>query len=120
MTYKQGSIFAYIFITFMITSCARSMSPMEINEKLPRMTISKFITSHNQSENCVVLQSSRKYNAPIGLTVNQDLKNGAKGIDEWVRLDGGNAYRLVNYQWIQVDDHGSTQLLIEFDTLKCE
>ena len=56
----------------------------------------------------------------MGLTVNGDLKYGAKGIDEWVELDGGNAYVLVNYKWVTVDEHGSTQLHIEFDTMLCE
>jgi len=49
-----------------------------------------------------------------------DLIYGAKGIDEWVKLDGGNAYVLTNYKWVTVGNQGATQLYLEFDTLKCE
>jgi len=43
-----------------------------------------------------------------------------RGVDEWVELDGGNAYVLTNYKWVTVDHYGSTQLHIEFDTMLCE
>ena len=62
----------------------------------------------------------RNYTAPMRLTVNGDLKYGAKGIDEWVELDGGNAYVLISYKWVTVDHNGSTQLSIEFDTMLCD
>lgn len=111
----------YIVIsTVNLMSCATSMTPLEMNRKLPQLTTSKYISSQTDTYNCELLNKSRKYNAPLGFTVQHDLKNGAKGIDEWVVLDGGNAYKLINYQWVQVDDFGSTQLQIEFDTMKCD
>jgi hypothetical protein len=54
------------------------------------------------------------------MSTKDDLRNGAKGIDEWVKLDGGNAYVLTNYKWVTVGNDGATQLYIEFDTLLCE
>lgn len=57
---------------------------------------------------------------PIGLTTKNDLKNAAKGIDEWVKLDGGNAYVLTNYKWVTVGNNSSTQLHVEFHTILCE
>ena len=108
-----------IFVSALLMSCATSMTPIELSKNLPNMTKSKYVVSNAKAKNCLILSTSRKYNAPIGFTVKHDLKNGARGIDEWVELDKGNAYRLVNYQWVQVDDLGSTQLQIEFDTLKC-
>ena len=119
---EHMSILPTVFITIstiVIMSCATSMTPIQINKKLPAMTSAKFISSQTDIDKCELLNKSRKYNAPIGLTVKHDLKNGARGIDEWVMIDNGNAYRLVNYQWVQVDDLGTTQLQIEFDTLKC-
>ena len=38
-------------------------------------------------------------------------RNGALGIDEWVKADGGNAYSLVNFEWISVGDKDKTQLI---------
>ena len=73
-----------------------------------------------KSGGCKYLVKGRNYVAPIGLTVKNDLKNGAAGIDEWVQLDGGNAYVLKNYKWVRVDDSGATQLHIDFDTMLCK
>lgn len=106
-------------------SCATSMTPVEVHNTLPTMTKSKFLTIAEAGEavdnrDCTYLVRGRSYVAPIGFTSKHDLHNGAKGIDEWVQLDGGNAYVLTNYKWITVDDKGSTQLYIEFDTLKCK
>ena len=56
----------------------------------------------------------------MGFTPKNDLKNAAKGIDEWVELDGGNAYVLINFKWVTVDGNGSTELHIDFDTMRCE
>jgi hypothetical protein len=66
------------------------------------------------------LVRGREYVAPIALTVKGDLRNAATGIDEWVKIDGGNAYVLISYKWITVDNEGSTQLHIKFDTMLCE
>lgn len=92
---------------------------------LPTLTKSRFV-SQVQAEEAVkvnkfkYLVNGREYTAPIGLTVKDDLRNGAKGIDEWVKIDGGNAYVLISYKWITVDHNGSTQLHIKFDTILCE
>lgn len=115
-------------IFLFLTSCAvfsTSMTPTQVSETLPTLTKSKFMT-HTQVEeaikinSCKYLVRGREYTAPIGLTVKNDLKNGAKGIDEWVGLDGGNAYALISYNWETVDDIGSTQLHLKFDTMLCE
>jgi hypothetical protein len=114
-----------IGVALFLSSCAASMTPMQVSNTLPGLTKSKF-NSQSQAEEaiktnkCKYLVKGRSYVAPVGLTVKNDLKYGAKGIDEWVELDGGNAYVLVNYKWVTVDDGGSTQLHIEFDTMSCE
>jgi len=61
----------------------------------------------------------------MGLSVKEDLRNGAKGIDEWVSLDKGNAYVVKNYKWMTVGYNSkysstATQLYIEFDTYSCK
>lgn len=106
------------------TSCS-SMTPIEVNNTLPNLTKSTFLTQlqadeASQTNKCKVLSKNRTYVAPIGFSAKDDLKNGARGIDEWVALDGGNAYVLKNFKWITVDQNGSTQLHLDFDTLKCE
>ena len=110
---------------FFFASCATSMYPTQVYNTQPTLTKSKFIPQSQAEEaiktnRCKYLVKGRNYTAPMGLTVNGDLKYGAKGIDEWVELDGGNAYVLVSYKWVTVDHHGSTQLHIEFDTMLCE
>jgi len=112
-----------IFILF-LSSCA-SLTPIEVNNTLPTYTKSMFFTPKQATEKqnnnkCTLLVKGRSYAAPIGLTPKNDLKNAATGIDEWVELDGGNAYVLINYKWVTVDDDGSTQLHIDFDTMKCK
>ncbi|MEO7308324.1 MAG: hypothetical protein ABIR78_03395 [Ferruginibacter sp.] len=114
-----------IGVILFLTSCATSMSPIEVNNKLPTLTKSKFISQAQAEEliktnKCKYLVKNRTYVAPMGLSTKDDLKYGAKGIDEWVKLDGGNAYVLKNYKWITVDQNGSTQLHIDFDTILCE
>ncbi len=114
-----------IGMLILLSSCATSMSPIKVNRTLPELTKSKLISQTEaekatKTNRCRYLVRGRTYVAPIGLTTKNDLKNGAKGIDEWVKLDGGNAYVLRNYKWVTVDDNGSTQLHIEFDTMLCE
>jgi hypothetical protein len=117
-------------IVFLISSCATSMTPIEVNNTLPTLTESRFI-SQAQAEEAVItgrrkyLVRGRKYNAPIGLTVKDDLRNGAKGIDEWVKIDGGNAYVLISFNWVTVAIDPktyaeTTQLYLEFDTMLYE
>ena len=106
-------------------SCTTTMTPTQVNNLLPRMTKAKFYSQVQAQESiesggCKLLVSDRKYRAPLGFTISSDLKNGARGIDEWVSIDGGNAYYLKSYQWIPL--HGSedkTQLTIEFATMLC-
>lgn len=59
------------------------------------------------------------YVPPIGLTVNEDLRNGAEGVDAIVANDGGNAYRVANHARIPAGG-GATQLVAKFDTLLCK
>ncbi len=126
---KHTRIIALFFVTISIVSCSAfrtSMTPTEVYDTLPLYTETKFMTEAQvQKMNCQCLTRNRSYTAPIGLTVKDDLKNGAKGIDEWVTLDGGNAYVLKNFQWMTVafdSQYGTsaTQLYIEFDTYICE
>ena len=122
-------IFSPFCAALFFTSCVAlqtSMSPTQVYNNLPQYTKALFITAAKaDSLNCKRLVKGRSYTAPMGLTVIDDLKNGAKGIDEWVTLDGGNAYVLTNYQWVTVSynsQHGTsaTQLQIEFDTYLCK
>jgi hypothetical protein len=119
-------IYITVIVTMLcITSCATSMTPMEVNSTLPTLTKSKYISQAQADEKvkngaCKYLVKNRTYVAPMGLSTKEDLKYGAKGIDEWVKLDGGNAYVLKNYKWVTVDQNGSTQLNIDFDTMICE
>jgi hypothetical protein len=110
---------------FFITSCATSMTPMQVTSTLPTLTKSKFMSQAQAEEKvtngtCKYLVKNRTYVAPMGFSTKDDLRYGAKGIDEWVKLDGGNAYVLKNYKWVTVDHNGGTQLTIDFDTMICE
>jgi len=124
----MSTIFKFVLFLgglFLVSACATSMTPIEVNKTLPTLTKAQFLLTFEAGENghqtgCKYLVKGRSYTAPIGFTVNRDLKNAAKGIDEWVELDGGNAYVLTNYRWVTVDDHGSTQLHVEFDTMLCK
>ena len=118
-----------IAVVFSFTSCAifqTSMTPTEVYNTLPTLTKSTFLSATQaENSNCKCLVKNRSYTAPIGMTVKDDLRNGAKGIDEWVTLDGGNAYVLTNYRWITVGINPQyrtsvTQLYIEFDTYLCK
>ena len=108
-----------------LTSCATSMTPIEVNKTLPSLTKSKFIPKSQVDEviktnKCQYITKGRNYVASIGLTTRGDLKNGAKGIDEWVSIDKGNSFVLIGYKWITIDHNGTTQLHIDFDTLICK
>lgn len=112
-----------LFIIVFFTSCSSSMTPVEVSNTLPTLTKSKYLPQSIAEESvnkCKYLNKGRNYVAPIGFSPKDDLRNGAKGIDEWVQLDGGNAYVLKNFKWVTVDHNGSTQLHIDFDTVICE
>ena len=121
---KSLKLNLFIVVVVLFASCATSMTPFQVNNTLPTLTKSRYISQAQAEEaiktnSCKYLVKGRIYTAPMGLTVKDDLKNGEKGIDEWVRLDGGNAYVLISYRWETVDHNGSTQLHIEFDTMLC-
>jgi len=120
-------MFIVVSVITLIYSCATSMTPMEVNNTLPALTKSRFISQVQaekdiQSNRCKYLVKGRTYASPIGFTVKDDLRNGAEGIDDWVKIDGGNAYVLTNYKWVTVNGgmDGATQLYVEFDTLLYE
>ncbi len=102
------------------------MTPLEVNQTLPMLTKSTYLTAdQTQNPNCRCITHGKSYTAPVGLTAKDDLRNAAKGIDEWVTIDGGNAYKLINFRWITIatDKYGSpisTQLVIDFDTYICK
>jgi hypothetical protein len=111
----------------LLAGCATSMTPSQFNESLPKATKSKFYdrvasTQAISNGECRLRVGGRKYTAPMGLSVSDDLKNGALGIDEWVKADGGNAYSLANFEWITIpiDKGYATQLVVYFDTLQCD
>ncbi|RKS96509.1 hypothetical protein BCF58_2934 [Chryseobacterium defluvii] len=115
-----------LFFTFLISffSCQSSYTPMKMNKVFPTLTKSKFVLQSEidsliSVDKCKYLVKGRSYAAPIGLFAKNDLKNAAKGIDEWVQLDKGNTYVLTNYKWMTVGNSGSTQLYVDFDTLYC-
>lgn len=110
----------FIGVLLFLTSCSSSMSPIQVHNTLPTLTKSKYILSSEiEKSNCKFLSQNRSYTAPIGMFAKDDLRGAAKGIDEWVTLDGGNAYVLRNYKWVNVGEE-ATQLHVEFDTLLCE
>ena len=120
------NIFLTVCLSIFLYSCATTMTPMQVNSTLPMLTKSIYLSvEQTQNPNCKCLTRGRSYTAPVGLTTKDDLRNGAKGIDEWVSIDGGNAYKLINFRWITIstDQYGSpssTQLVIDFDTYICQ
>lgn len=117
-----------ILVVLMLTSCSAfktSMTPLELYNTLPTLTKTKFLKEDEINDSlCTCIKRDRTYNAPMGLSLKEDVKNGAQGIDEWVAIDKGNAYVLKNYKWIIVDYNvyystTVTQLFLEFDTYLC-
>lgn len=122
---KVGKNLFIVSLVLLLNSCVTSLTPLEVNSILPGLTKSTFISQKDldkglSSNNCKILVRARNYVAPMGLTARQDLMNAAKGIDEWVSIDGGNAYFLRSFKWVTVDINGSTQLHVEFDTMACK
>ncbi len=111
-----------VFVLSFVISCGVSMLPTEINALLSKSTVAKSITKSQVDQDlltnkCKLLVKGRSYNAPPGFSVAADIKNAAIGIDDWVKIDGGNSYAVVTYKWIPIDQNGGTQLYVEFDTL---
>jgi hypothetical protein len=100
------------------------MTPIEVNQTLPTLTKSTYLTGEQtQDPKYKCLFRGKNYAAPVGLSVKDDLRNAAEGIDQWVSLEGGNAYKLTNFRWITIstDKYGSptsTQLIVDFDIYK--
>ncbi|MDF2551832.1 MAG: hypothetical protein K0R77_1107 [Chryseobacterium sp.] len=119
-------LYLSLFFTFSTSffDCQSSYSPAKMYKVLPTLTKSKLVLQSEidsliSADKCKYLTKGRSYAAPIGLFAKNDLKNAAKGIDEWVELDKGNTYVLTNYKWVPADHLGSTQLYVDFDTLYC-
>lgn len=101
------------------------MTPSEFINEFPKSTksiyIDKVVYKNKLSTgSCSLLVDDRKYVAPIGFTVQGDVSNGAKGVDEWVATDGGDSYTINNFEWTSVGDQGTTQLVVHFNTLSCK
>lgn len=118
-----------LLISFCFFSCASSLTPIQFAEQFPDRTTSRYYNQIQGKEavangSCRLLVENRKYLAPVGLTLQNDMKYGARGIDEWVQVDGGNAYILNNYEWVSVhdlnNDMSGTQLVLYFDTMNCK
>jgi hypothetical protein len=116
-------------LALLATSCAlvqTSMSPEQVYKLLPTMTESRFMTVAQADEAVEMGQARylarREYVVPLRMTAREELRKGAKGIDEWVELDGGNAYVLITYKWVNVahGEDSATQLHLEFDTMLVE
>ncbi len=110
---------------FTIISCATSMTPSQFLESFPKSTNSEYYDRISADKavskgKCKLLVAKRKYTSPIGFTVGGDMNYAADGVDEWVKIDSGNAYALNNFEWISIGDQGATQLLVYFDTMLCK
>jgi len=109
----------------LVAGCATSMTVEQFYTTFPDYSTSRYLTgaeakAATQNGSCILIDD-HIYNAPIGMTVNQDVANGAEGVDGIVANDGGNAYRISDFSWLEIGDgHGSTQLRIEFDTYQCD
>ena len=106
-----------------LVGCTTSMTPSNFMEKFPHATKSVFYdqASANKAldnKTCKILVGKRSYSAPVGITANDDIRHAAKGVDDWVRLDGGNAYILNNFEWIPIGTE-AYQLIVYFDTMLC-
>lgn len=121
---KLVTIIIPTLLIALVVSCA-SLSPAEVSNTLPNLTTSKYLTQAQANEaiengKCKYVVKGRQYAAPVGFTPKDDLKNAARGIDEWVQLDGANAYVLTNFRWNNISNDGSTQLTVDFDTFLCQ
>ena len=65
------------------------------NSKLPNLTKSQFFSplEAREANKCSYMIQGRSYTAPLGMSINSDLKSGPTGIYEWVKLDRGYALR---------------------------
>ena len=115
-------LLSVVFIAVVLSACVMSMPADQFYSKFPKATDTAYLTRSEVAEallagSCIMLDSHR-YDAPIGTTVDDDLRHGALGVDAIVSNDGGDAYRISNFNWAYLAT-GATQLQIEFDTLLC-
>lgn len=109
----------------LFVSCATSKSPSQFYSLFPTLTKSTFLSkadieSQVGQKQCKLITENRQYSAPVAGSVKGDMKKGARGVDELVQLDGGNAYLIKSFNWKNFDSWGSTQLHLEFDTYNCD
>lgn len=101
----------------------QSEAPDVFLKEFRAATTTKFYTGADaraavNTGECVVLAAKRVYTAPQGRTQKGDIRNVARGVDATVKLDGGNAYRIIGHGWVPAN-YG-TALAVTFDTLLCE
>ncbi len=106
-----------------LTGCAMSMPASQFYAEFPAATQSLYLTGADarvaiMDGSCIELDEHR-YTVPIGLTVYDEVRSGAKGVDTIVANDGGNAYRISSYAWVPARGD-ATQLQVDFDTLLCK
>jgi hypothetical protein len=99
-----------------------SLTASEFYAEFPRLTSTRYLdgavaTVATENGECIVLQIHR-VRAAIGATVYIDMQNGAQDVDGIVINEGGNSYRMTNFQWVDVNS--STQLVLEFTSMLCE
>ncbi len=109
----------------MMAGCVTAMSAQQFYTEFPKASSTRYLTGAEaieatQEGSCRMIDD-HVYNAPIGMTVQGDVRSGAEGVDGVVANDGGNAYRITNFSWLPVGDgSGATQLRLEFETLSCD
>ena len=115
-----------VALTLISVACNPALTPAEVNGTLPTLVYSKYFTKPQadeavNSQRCKYLVTERKYIVPPAISPYQELANGAQGIEEWINVDGGNAFALVNYNWVTIPggDNNTTQLHLTFDTMIC-
>ena len=106
------------------SSPTMSMSAGQFYAEFPAATQSHYLTGADADAASIggvcIRLDGRTYAAPMGATVDEDLRNGAEGVDAIVANDGGNAYRISSYEWRPDIWSDGTQLHIYFYTLLCD
>ena len=107
-----------------LSGCMMTMNASQFYTEFPRATSTRYLTnaeaiSAMQNGSCKAIDN-HTYNAPIGLSVGGDVRNGAEGVDQIVENYGGNAYRIIYFGWTIVMEDGTTQLGLKFTSLLCD
>lgn len=108
-----------------LAGCVTAMSAQQFYAEFPEATSTRYVPGAEaivatKDGSCRIIDD-HVYNAPIGMTVQGDVRSGAEGVDGIVADDGGNAYRIANFSWLPVGDgSGATQLRVEFESLSCD